>query len=182
MKRNYSWFIGLVILLLLLSSCHAESNIAKPSKPSPSLNIVAELPSELIATSNDPFEIRIGYGQAAKWYNYATLEINATDFEITDSQGNVYKDKYICTISDFSDERFFIADTTNFTDTCYYDTFKFKYIGEKPEASGGISVWLTTLQHGEPSTPAEQNQGPEGVLVEFFYKIKNQQIILSTEK
>jgi len=181
MKRYY-WFVGLIVLLLLLSSCKQEINIVKPSCPSPSLNIVAELPSDLKVPLNDFFEIRIGYGQAAKWYNYATLEIFATDFEITDSQGNVHKDNYICTISDFSDDRFFITDSTNYTDTCYYDTFKFKYTGENPEASGGISVWLTTLQHGEPSTPAEQNQGPEGVLVEFFYKVKDQQVTLSPKK
>ena len=31
----------------------------------------------------------------------------------------IYRDTYTYTISDFTNEKFFIADTTNFTDTCY---------------------------------------------------------------
>ena len=185
MKQILLIILAITLCLTIFSGCSndkTKNNVVMPSKPSPSLNIVAELPSENTKPLTDSFDIRVGYGQAANWYNYATMEIYATDFEITDSQGNIYRDKYTYTISDFTNEKFFIADTTNFTDTCYYDTFTFKYIGENPEASGGISVWLTTLQHGEPSTPAELNAGLEGVLVEFFYKIKNQQIILSTEK
>jgi len=180
-RKNLCFVLG-IMLLLLLSSCRVGNNIARPKELSPSLNILAELPIELTMDSTDSFEIRIGYGQAAKCYNYATIEINATDFEITDPQGNINKNKYACTISDFTNEKYIVPDVTNFTDNCIYDTFTFEYIGEDSETAGSISIWLTTLQHNEPSTLREQNQGPEGVLVEFFYKIKDQQIIISTEQ
>lgn len=132
--------------------------------------------------TNETFEVKIGFGQASKVYKYATLEINATDFEIIDSQGNVYKDKYDYTISDFIDDKYYITNPSNFADDCYYESFTFKYIGDHEKTTGGISVWLTTLQHGEPSTPDEQNIGPQGVLVEFYYTIRNRTLILSTEK
>ena len=178
MRKQY--FGLLFAILLLLSSCDAEKSIAypSPSKEIPSLYVIAELPADRSVPSTEKFEVRIGYGQMTKIYKYATMEIEAIDFEITDSQGNVYKDTYVYTISGFNDDKFHIDFPHNHTDIRHYETFTFRYIGNKSETSGSISVWLTTLQNGEPSTPEEQNHGQQGTLVSFYYKTNNQKIVL----
>lgn len=176
MKKSSLCF-GLIIILLL-SSCN--NSIVKPSKESSGLYMIAKLPSKRTMGASEAFEVEFGYGRGAL-YNYATFEIFADGFEITDPYGNVFQDKFIFTFSNFNNDKYYVKNPAIISDY-YYENFKFKYIGENAEESGEIQVLLTTLQHGEPSTQKEKNQGAAGSSVRFFYRISKQKIIISNKK
>ena len=167
----------------LLDATSDLFTIVKPSKkPSSGLSVIAKLPTNRPFDADEAFEVQVGYGFMTGRYQYATLEINAPGFEITDAQGNVYTEHYSRMISDFASDRYLIRDYDSVDDECCFETFTFRYIGGSISVSGGISFWLTTLQHGEPSTPQEENAGPRGEVIAVYYEIKNGKIRLSSKR
>ena len=158
------------------------TTVVKPSKPSSDLAMVAKLPVIRLLDADEAFEVQVGYGDMTGVYQYATLEIHAPGFEITDAQGNVYKDQYARRIDDFANDKYKISSYDKIAESCYYEPFTLRYVGDGAKASGGISFWLTTLQHGEPSTSKEENIGPRAELVNVYYEIKNGIMILTTKR
>ena len=156
-----------------------DSNRESPTE-SP-LKLSAELLTEEKIKTETPFEVKVGIGQSGI-YSAGTLEIFASGFEIMDSTGNIYNDEYIFLYEDFKDEKYgLISEEGRLIGLEYFETFQFKYKGESATERGVIEFRITTLQHGEPATEVELNNGKAGALVSLCYTVKDGVLLFTTE-
>ena len=191
MKKLLRFLLASVILLVLCGLAYYVKLSIRDNyytatwptrKDSPPLNLSAELLSKRKLSSDSPFDIKIGMTGGGV-YQYATFEIFAPGFQITDKNGVTYTDSYSVLYNDFKDEKYGIIHDGkgHLVDLKYFETFTFQYIGEESHTAGSISFLISALQHSEPATEAELNFGPCGNHVSIYYEIKNGKIKLTAK-
>ena len=134
-------------------------------KPSASVMISAEMPTQKRFSADTPFTLSVGMGQVAD-YEYATLSVTAYGFEITDKDGNTATDRYVRTLSSFNSGDYGVTynDRHKVTGCEYLEDFTFRFTGSENTTGWGVI---------EFSLQSRNENGSMGDAVTVYYTIQN---------
>ena len=173
-----------LLLLFCLSSCTADALVVESfgnGKPSSPVMISAEILTRRVKKT-EGFEIKVGIGQVMSHPN-ATLKISAPNLAIILSDGSRFEEEYTYEYSDFDAEKYGVSLVDNKTRLNYFETFRFEYIGTEDDYTGGISFWIHAMQNVEMTEEqTKQNFGVAGDVVAVYYRVRGENIKLTTKR
>ena len=172
MKIKFS--VLLLLLLFCLSSCSEKGRLVMDGPPYGIL-ISAEIRTKRVK-KDEPFEIQVGLGRLYS-YQIATLLITGTNLEITAPDGSEVKASYVCEYPDFEDEKYGTHWDGEKDRAGYFETFRFRYIGEDEPYTGSISFAISGVDE------IYQAGGMTGSsAVRIYYKVRGNRITLTTKR
>ncbi len=158
------FFAIILSTLLFLSACGSKSSTGPLLGPNLARISADNKVSE--AKIDEPFEIRVGFGQIAPVYPTAKFLIYAADFAILLPDGSRVEEKYVLEIPDFLDEKYIAQDDK----INFFETYRLVYIGAG-DCKGNIRFIIKGIEAG-----SSESQG-----IWFYYTVKGETIRLTKE-
>ena len=148
-----------------------DSLLGTSSKPSPSVMVSAEMPTQKKFAAATPFTLSVGMGQVSD-YEYATLAVTAYGFEIIDKDGNTATDRYVRTLSAFNSGDYGVTynDRHKVTGCEYLEDFTFRFTGSENTTGWGV-IEFSLQSRDESSTMGDS--------VTVWYTLQNGVLKLS---
>lgn len=178
MKKNHWIIIGIIMFLAFIFAVRYRNSLYyidswHTKKMNSSLDLSAEILTKGRVDVESQQMVKIGLGSGGV-YDNVIFKIIAKDFEITNSQGELYSGEYSVCYNDFKSEKYIPnAENGSIISMNYFETYQFKYIGSDVINSGIIYFDIHSLQKDELEENSKMILGLEGNVIKIYYTIRN---------